>query len=198
MSLSGKILEGKINNIGGVGTVADPPEPLPLHVIEDNYSELLSCLSVGEKEPCYDHILFVSDMKITDEVKTSLLTFPNVRNFDENFINRNCKDLFTAKIDHIWIDISSKQAKEWLQLNVKNCDPFLPILVYKGSKRSKFVDDLEEHVETVCRLKDLKKLRALNFEDMIGQMSNMVSIHSPANALMDCLGFSKNTKSKNV
>jgi hypothetical protein len=133
-------------------------------------------------------------MKMTEEVKKSLLNFPNVRNFDENFINRSCQDLYCAKIEHIWVDISSKKAKSWLQLNVKNCRPYHPILVYKGSKRSKFVDDLSDHVETVCRLKDLKKLRALNFEDMIGQMSNMVKIHSPANALMDCLGLSKNTK----
>lgn len=156
-------------------------------------------VSDDDDEPIsFKNCMFISDKPLSDNIKTQL-GFKDVRPFDSNFTNRKPSQLLAAQIDHIWIDLSDSKARHWLELNLKkNC--YTRVLIHERGKNQKFLKDLESHCDVVTKLKDVKRLSALSFDELMGQMGDMVKIHSPASCLGELLGCSKNInkKSKNA
>lgn len=137
------------------------------------------------------NFLFISDSKISQAIRQQLRSYVNIRQFDQNFTNRTCDDLYNNNIQHLWINISNRQARRWLENNIKNKGCYTSVLVYRGSTKNKFLLDLEGQVDIVSKMKHLNRLNALSLDELINKLGNRVPIHSPANALMACLGCSK-------
>lgn len=131
------------------------------------------------------NFMFISDRDICNEVKKQLTNYTNLRKYDTNFINRNCQELIDNNIEHIWLNISDDKCREWLKHNIKS-DVFKKILVFSSNKRSKFLDDVMEHVDLCTKLSNLNKLNSLSLPEMVDKVEQYVEIHDVPNK---CLNF---------
>ena len=138
----------------------------------------------------FQNVMFISDKKLDDHIRTQL-GFKEVRSYDSNFTNRKPEALLEAGIKHIWVNISEKKAKQWLELNLKN-ETYTTILIHDASKNNKFLADLKPHCAHMCKLKDVQRLSALSFDELMSQMESLVKIHSPASCLGELFGCSGN------
>lgn len=140
-------------------------------------------------EQCDSKFLFISDSPLAGEVKRHLQSYNTLRSYDSTFVNRSCVDLASNKIDYIWIDITNTNARQWLEINLKKCDPYVSCLVWSGNKRNKFVDDIRPFVRLDCKLENLNRLKSLSMRDLMHSVENHTSIHAPANRCLAFLGL---------
>jgi hypothetical protein len=131
--------------------------------------------------------MFISDRPVCDEVKKYLCSYHNLKEYDDTFVNRSCNDLIDNGIEHVWINLRVNRAKEWLMLNLKS-DCFKKVLVYASNKRSKFLDDLEPHVDIKAKLSDLNKLKSLGIDELVTRLGQFVNIHDVPNSVASCFG----------
>ena len=182
MSLSSKLAARK-NNVAIPETKETAPDVLSIHSDSEGESDS-DVLS-------FDRCLFISDEKLTVELRSKLGIHNDIRPYDDNFVNRTCKDLSEAKLDHLWLNLSEKPAKRWAELNVKNSAPYTTILLHSGSRKNKFVGQLKDHVDLVCTVKQVAKMRALSNAELFSNLADSIDITSPANWLAQVLGCSK-------
>lgn len=140
----------------------------------------------------FANVLFISDQKLTTDIEGKLHSMTPVVNYSTLFINRTPAMLKEKGVTHIWINISQTDARRWLEQCLTTQDAYTTVLLYSGSSRNLFLDDLKDHVDITCKIKQLDKLQALSFEDLISGVDNMLKIHSPANWVAKLVGCSKN------
>lgn len=174
--LADKILEAKLDTKIAIPQaeedIPDPPQPL-----ERNF-------------------MFIADCKMTRPIQQQLRSYSKIRAHDSNFTNRTTADLYKAGIKHIWINIGNRQARNWLELNLKMNAVYTTVLVWTGNKRNKFLVDLKPHVDIESKACELSKISALSLDEMMDKLGNKVSIHSPANLCASIFGCSKNLTAK--
>lgn len=149
---------------------------------------------MSDHKVAYEHVLFISDVKLSDKIKTDLSgDFKEVIPWRVDFLNRSCQDIQKAGITHIWCDISNSKARGWLEEVIQDREPYKACLVYKGSSDNLFVHELRPICDTTVKLKDLTKLMSLSFEELLHKAEKLVKIHAPASCL-SCIGIGNNTK----
>lgn len=149
---------------------------------------MADAIDIKTEEPQFKNVMFISDLKLNDEIKKELYEWSSIRNYSNQFTNRTIKELYDCGIEHIWINIDDTDARHWLEQNIKKNTHYTTVLVYKGHIRNLFLIDLKEHVQTTIRLKDLKKLKSLTFDELLHKIDNIVKIHSPASCLSSIIG----------
>jgi len=189
-------------NLGNMTDLASIASDMFANMMESKYKEPREeshTIKLDYEPPSDDpvkHYMFISDVGVNVLVKHQLNEFKSVKSYNQNFVNRNCKDLVKLGVDHIWLNLSSKPARDWLQKNLKPNQDFVAVLVYGSSKRSKFLDDLDGLVQVKCKLKDLKKLRGMSISQLVGGMDNFTTIHDKPHCLAWLVGCSKSIKPK--
>ena len=146
--------------------------------------------------------MFISDRGMTNDIRNKLDDFPRIKVWNDQFMNRDCQQLAEKGVKSMWINISDKKAREWLQLNLTSPKPYTSVLVWNGSKKQKYLCDLADKIDIKIRGVDLNKLKCLSFADLLLQSFNFQRIHQPGGKiddLLSCLGCSSNNKrSKNA
>ena len=153
---------------------------------------------VDDPESDQKNFIFVSDTNMTPEIKEQMNSYTNIRPYSDNFINRSPLHLLQAGIEHIWINISNKKARQWLQLNLKRCLAYTRVLVWTSSKRAKFLVDLRPHIDIETRACNLSKLSALSLDQLMQKVEDRIDIHSVPNKCMAFLGCSKQVSKKKI
>lgn len=156
-------------------------------VLERQATKDVKTVEPEESEP-EKKFLFISDAPLIGEIKKHV-EYSNIRTYDTTFVNRTCKDLESNGIQYIWIDISNTKARQWLELNLKKTDPFISCLVWRGSKRNKFLVDLRPYVNIESKLENLGRLKSLSMRELMDNLENHVDIHPPANRLLTLCGL---------
>ena len=128
------------------------------------------------------NFLFIADCQINKHIKQQL-SGQDIRIFDANFINRDTEALYEAGIEHIWLNICDKQARQWLELNLKPNVIYTSCLVWSKNKLNKFLRDLRPHVDIESKVSGLSKISALSLDEMMNKLENKIDIHSPASCL---------------
>lgn len=139
----------------------------------------------------FQHCLFLADTSLSAKIKDQLAEYSNIRSYEsKTFTNRSLQQLLLMDVNHIWVDIRSQKAREWVgQYLLKNNGTYTAICVYT-KKRSKYIIDLEPHVTLTTHIKHLNRLKSLNSNDFGDQLKNFLKIHAPASPIMSCLGLS--------
>jgi hypothetical protein len=150
-------------------------------------------------EEKFKHILFISDNKLSDNIRQQLSIYSNIREFDKNlFANRSPRVLWEEhKVSHIWLCLRSVNARKWLAEYIRSPKPFSTVATF-AIKQSKWISDIKKHCDVTCKFSDLKDLKSLCFREFTEKLDNVnLDIHKPANALFACLGLSnKITRTK--
>jgi hypothetical protein len=172
---------------------AVPPEQ------KTSFTESVEITVPGEDETDKPCILFLSDSKLTDKIKSQLKEFKNVKEFKSSqFINRDLDTLYEEHgVDCVWACLTDKECLAWVATQLpKQSKYFKCISVYSHSKNAKWKDDVDQYCDHSCKLKDLKQqLMALSFRDLVDNM-NSVQLHAVPNKLLSCLGLSSLSKKK--
>ena len=185
MSLSRKIREKKAR---------EEEKPLRINPLEEKYDlsppqltreETKFLFDVEKKENCY--------MFISDGFHPRFCNLYQIVGFDEKMINRKADDVSKA-FPRIWVNISSNQARRWLEQNLKTTEDYTTILVYSGNKKNKFLSDLVDNVHISSKMKALNKTGGLTIDEIVEGLANRIDIHPPANCLAALLKCSKNIK----
>lgn len=216
----GEVLDSKLgdlseaigNIVAGLGDEADdipdeevePPPKLRRELTQPYYVERKRALRPPEpqeaKEEQPRRYLFISDFKLTTSVLSHITSFERPVEYSPVFVNRTCKDLIDNGISNVWINIKVNKGRLWLENNLSESRGlFISVVVWASTKNSKYLADLESHVDVSSKLSSLKKLHSLSYKEMVEQLSNRVEIHEPPNCFAALLGCSnKVRKSKNV
>tara|TARA_R110000796_G_scaffold183541_4_gene300145 strand:+ start:1647 stop:2264 length:618 start_codon:yes stop_codon:yes gene_type:complete len=151
----------------------------------------------------FQNTMFISDKSMTREMKNKLDDFPKIKEWTDQFINRDCMQLCDLGVSSCWVNLSDKKARGWLQINLAKPEPYTTILVWNGNKKQKYLLDLADKIDIKIRGSDLDKLKSLSFTDLLIQSLNFQRIHQPAgklDELLSCFGCSsglKRSKSSN-
>lgn len=149
-------------------------------------------------EERFNSVMFICDRSFDGEFKEKIDPFfKNIRCYGQEFINRSCKDLYERGLRYIYIDISNKKAKRWLELNIKKNHKFTRICVYDGNKNNKFLKDLKSVTELIVPMTKIDRLSALGFHELLSQTDDYHRIHDPANPCLAFLSCSKSIESEN-
>jgi hypothetical protein len=150
-------------------------------------------------EEKFKHILFISDNKLSDNIRQQLSIYSNIREFDKAlFANRSPKVLWEEhKVSHIWLCLRSVNARKWLSEYIRSPAPFATVATF-AIKQSKWITDIKKHVDVVCKFSDLKDLKSLCFREFTEKLDNVnLDIHAPpVSALFACLGLSNKINKK--
>jgi hypothetical protein len=149
-------------------------------------------------EEKFKHILFISDNKLSDNIRQQLSIYSNIREFDASlFANRSPQVLWDKHgVCHIWVCLRSQKARKWLAEHLRSPKPFSTIACY-AIKQSKWISDIKKHCDVICKFSDLKDLKSLCFREFSEKLDNVnLNIRSPANALFACLGMSSKIDKK--
>jgi hypothetical protein len=184
-----------IKRKANIDTSAVETEPIQLETVSDDEKYHIDDAVCDS----FDHVLFISDVPLEGKIKEKLASWPNIVSYSSNFTNRTTDDLLAADIKHIWINISVKDGRRWLEENLKNNKKYRSICVYKGTSRNKFLKQLEPHVDMTVKMKNLDKIQALTFSELRSKVENTMKITSPGSCLADLLGCSSSiTPKKNA
>ena len=155
---------------------------------------------ISPPEQTFENCLFISDTSISSNILDMLTEFKSIKPYcRKTFTNRDCATLRTMGIDHIWANIKDAHARHWISENLKKnqqTTSYTVIVSYGGDKLQKWIEDLKPFTKFVVKLKDLKQLKAINFNDLDQQLLNFVKVHKPVSKLLSCLGIKTNTLGK--
>lgn len=155
--------------------------------------------NVKEPEPEpeeMEHLLFVSDHKLIPSIKEQLQDYKNIYKYDRDlFTNRTCADLLAKECHHLWVCLQDKYARAWLGKALLNNDIYTVVVAYKGDKNQKWINDLKDVSDIVCKVSELGNIKSLTYGDMLNGLESL-EIHEPVSKLLSCLGISKNISKK--
>jgi hypothetical protein len=103
-------------------------------------------------KPC---IMFLSDTKMTDKIKSQLKEFKNVKPFvSSQFINRDLDTLYEEHgVDCVWACLTDKECLAWVATQLpKQSKYFKCISVYSHSKNAKWKVDVKPYCDHSCKL----------------------------------------------
>jgi hypothetical protein len=141
----------------------------------------------------FERVLFIADTDISHQLASELYEYSNIRRFEiSRFQNRNCQQLAELGVQNIWLNIKGEAARQWLGLNLKRTTPFTAIAVYSVDKRSKWIADVKDHVEYVCKQSDIKRLKSIGHLELLEMLaSGMKFIHGKPSKIAKYLGCSR-------
>jgi hypothetical protein len=182
-SLSENVLISNILNV-----ITEKMGDLIPPVVERQETKIFETNDEPEAIEAEKKFLFISDAPLIGEIKKHV-EYSNIRTYDTTFVNRTCKDLESNGVQYIWIDICNTNARRWLELNVRKCDPYVSCLVWRGNKRNKFLDDLKPYVNIESKLENLGRLKSLSMRELMENLENHTEIHAPANRCLSFMGL---------
>ena len=204
MSLSSKLKkQTSVKNILSPDTAARTIKTLQdvqakmsaVHEIEDEELELpkldLEPLVVqDESKENYDHILFITDYKLTDDVAKSLDKFLNIRNFEEDsFKNRDLAYLAETNINYIWVCLHQPGARTWIRKNINKTGVYKTIASY-AIKNQAWVNDISEYVDITVSKRNLKDVSFLTLGELLDEVrAQAIKIHPPIKGCLDKILF---------
>ena len=151
-------------------------------------------VDVADATNKYENCLFISDRKISKNIKNLLHEFDKIHEYDNQlFCNRSPESLKKDyNVENIWINLKYKKARVWCGKQLKKNETYAVVVAYSGKKTQKWISDLEDSkkVDVCCKIEDLHKLKSLDLNEFVNNLSNVLNIHSPASPLMACLGLS--------
>ncbi len=165
------------------------------HTLDERFTELPEIVELDELEEKdaeynkFKHLMFVSDTKLTDNIRKQLDKYDGIVEFDsELFANRNIEELLGSHtVNHIWVDLRSTKARGWVGFNLPKNDSFDIICVYSNGKLNKWIKDMEPHAEMTIKLAEISKLKSLTMGELVDKIS-AVNIHEPTSILASLLG----------
>lgn len=131
-----------------------------------------------------ERYLFISDGK------SPLIKQFGLTEFSNSMRNRTLEDV-GSHVDNLWVSITNKNGRHWLEANLKRNSVYTTILVYEKNKYNKFLSDLKPYVDIITKKKHINRVSALDISELVNNLSSRVDIHSPANCLAVLLGCSK-------
>ena len=171
------------------GDVESPPESPP---------KLVRQIGIDKTER-QRNILFVSDSKITPNIKAQLADYSNIYQYDRDlFSNRSCSDLLLEHdCQHLWVNLFDKHGRQWLGKTLLNNDIYYVVAVIGNSKQQKWIEDIKDHIDLKCKVSELNKLKSLTYGELMDNLGSL-EIHPPIGKLLSCLGLGngKLTKKK--
>lgn len=145
------------------------------------------------------NILFISDTKLTDDIKKTIYrSYQSIQQYDHvHFHNRTLNDLRLKGVKHIWLNIKeSNEVRVWSSINLrKHREGWFIIAIHKAklSSASGWIDKVQPNLS--LELKQLNKIESLNFKDLLEQVDDLADLLPKVKkSFMSCIGLSKGKK----
>jgi hypothetical protein len=131
----------------------------------------------------WTNCMFISDYELTEQVKRKLEVHITITKYDyQLFLNRNLDYLYENNITNVWLTISDKNAREYLQKNINKNKNYKVILTYRTKGR--WLDDLSKYSDIILKEKDILDARALSVNELFEGLEETINrIHAPMGGL---------------
>jgi hypothetical protein len=199
MASLSRLAKSKTDNNIKISAIGESGLESPPFINAPEYEE-----EPDEKAEGFKNILFISDTKLTQQVRSQLCDYHNISSYDKSlFQNRSCCDLFeTHNVQNLWVNINSKNARSWLCSVLQENKSYNTVCVYSKSKHGKWLDDLKEHTDLVVSVDRLNEVKSLSMDDFSSKVAGLsLHLHAPplSKMLSLCgLGSGRLSKKKRV
>ena len=131
---------------------------------------------VKEVKKKQSHYLFISDSKAPARLRSQ---FENLVSFSKSkFANRSPQDMTALGCSDLWVDITNKHARAWLERWLP-VESHVCIALYKD-KRSKWLEDVAPFVLSTCKKSVFDNIDSIGFDEMHKVLeAGLLRIHTP-------------------